>query len=63
MKGGITLNFPISGRKGKLITPYVPVQDSLHSLYLIMVSPIRWPAIHNHRNYSLTYIYILISIT
>ena len=57
LKGGITLNCPVSGRKGKLITPYVLVKDALYSLYLILVLPVNCPAIHNHRNYNLTYIY------
>ena len=57
-KGGIALNFPISGRKGKLSTLYVPLQNALRGLYLIKVSPISWPAIQNHRNYNLNYIYL-----
>ena len=56
-KGGITLNSSISRRKGKLITPYVPLQDTLHSLYLIVVSSTSWPSIHNNWDCNLAYIY------
>lgn len=32
------IEFFYQSKEGELITPYVPLQDTLHSLYLIVVS-------------------------